>query len=106
MRSRLSLRLSGGSRRYRRRRPAGTEPRYRPHVNPWQRLAGTRAEPRRVANPGIASFYLVFAIAWLYLGFSAMTDGRTVQGVIGLGLALASSALAVSTRRKRQDGRE
>lgn len=58
-----------------------------------------------MANPGIVFFYLLFAIGWLYLGLGAMTDGRTIQGVIGLGLALASLAFAVGTRRKRQDGR-
>ena len=58
-----------------------------------------------MANPGMVFSYSVFAIGWLSLGLSAMTDGRTLQGVIGLGLAGASAALAISTARKRQDGR-
>lgn len=71
-------------------------------MNPWQRLVGTRAKPRRVASPGVVVFACLLAVAWLYLGISALTDGRRVQGLIALGLAVASTGLAVTTMRKRR----
>ena len=74
-------------------------------VNPWQRLVGTRAEPRRVANPGIVFLALVLALGWFLLGVSALTDGRTVQGMVGLGLAVIFPAWTTSIRRKRRDTR-
>ena len=72
-------------------------------MNLWQRLVGTRAEPRRVANPGIFIFALFLSVAWFYLGMSALTDGRKLQGVVGLGLAVVFTAWAISTRRQRHD---
>lgn len=74
-------------------------------MNPWQRLVGTREEPRRVGNPGVVFGHGVLAAGWLYIGLSALTDGRTIQGALGLGLALASSALAYNVWRKRRNER-
>ncbi len=56
-----------------------------------------------MANPSIVFFALVLAIAWFYLGLSALVDGRRLQGVVGLGLAVLFTAWATITRRKRQD---
>lgn len=47
----------------------------------WQRLVGTGTEARRVANPGIVAVALLLALCWLYLGASALADGRAVQGL-------------------------
>ena len=74
---------------------------YPAHVNPWQRLVGTRAEPRRMANPGFVFFAVVVALGQTALGVSALTDGRTLQAVVGLGLAAFFGGWATATLRNR-----
>lgn len=56
-----------------------------------------------MGSPGIVFLYLVFTAGWLYLGTSALTDGRRLQGAVGLGLAMAAAALAMITFRKRRN---
>jgi uncharacterized membrane protein YhaH (DUF805 family) len=72
-------------------------------MNSWQRVVGTRAEPRRVSNPGVVFLAVVLAIAALYLGMSALTDGRTAQGVVWLAMAVAYVGWAAVTLRRRRD---
>ena len=74
---------------------------YPAHVHPWQRLVGTRAEPRRMANPGFV-FAVVVALGQAALGVSAFTDVRTLQAVVGLGPAAFFGGWAIVTMRNRQ----
>lgn len=73
--------------------------------NLWQRLVGTQAEPRRVAATSIVRLLpAVFALGWFYLGLSALTDGRRLQGALGLTLAVAFTGCAVATLRSSARG--
>jgi hypothetical protein len=56
-----------------------------------------------VANPGIVAVALALTVGWLYLGMSALTDGRSLQGVVGVGLAVGFAGWAIGTLRKRRD---
>lgn len=56
-----------------------------------------------MANPGMAFLVIVLVIGWLYLGIRAMTDGRRLEGALGLGLAVAMAGWAIGTRRKSRD---
>jgi hypothetical protein len=56
-----------------------------------------------VANPGIFAVALALTVGWLYLGVSALTDGRSLQGVVGVGLAVAFAGCAIGILRKRRD---
>lgn len=49
---------------------------------------------------GLGVFALILAIGWLYLGVSRLTDGRTLEGVLGLVLALSFIGWAIVTARK------
>lgn len=72
-------------------------------MNPWQRLVGTQEEPRRVANPGVVFLAVVLVIGALYLGLSALTSGRIVQGVGWLAMAVGYVGwTAIILRRRRK----
>jgi TRAP-type mannitol/chloroaromatic compound transport system permease large subunit len=70
-------------------------------MNPWQRLVGTQEEPRRVANPGVVFLAVVLVIGTLYLGLSALTSGRAVQGVGWLAMAIGYVGWVVILLRRR-----
>lgn len=55
-----------------------------------------------MTNPGFVSFAVVVALGQAALGVSAFTDGRTLQAVVGLGLAAFFGGWATATMRKRQ----
>ncbi len=55
------------------------------------------------SEPGIFAVSLALTVAWLYLGVSALTDGRSLQGVVGVGLAVAFAGWSIGILRKRRD---
>lgn len=75
-------------------------------MNPWQRLVGTQDEPRRVANPGVVFLAVVLFIGALYLGLSALTSGRTGQGVGWLAMAACYVGWAAIMLRRRRKADE
>lgn len=76
--------------------------RHPPRVNSWRRLVRTGAEPQGVAHPGLLLLAAFLAVGHSALGVSAFTDGRALQGVVGLGIAACFAGWAVATLRRRR----
>lgn len=56
-----------------------------------------------MANPGVAFLAVALIIGAFYLGLSALTTGRTVQGVGWLAMAVGYVGfVAISLRRRRR----
>jgi len=73
--------------------------------NLWRSFVRTHAEPRRVATSSIARLLpALLALVWFYLGLSALTDGRRLQGALGLALAVVSTGWAIAMLRSSTRG--
>lgn len=55
-----------------------------------------------MANPGFVFLAFVLAAGQAVLGTSALTDGRMLQGIVGLGIAALFAGWAVTSLRRRQ----